>query len=68
MAKPQNDKILTRGVSLKESEWEELGTIARELNITPHALASYAVRYFLKAWREGKIKIQIKQTKSLPDL
>ena len=68
MPKSHNDIIKTRGLGLKLSEWEDLEKIAAELEITPHAVAAYGVRYFLKAWREGKIKPQVKKTQSLPDL
>jgi hypothetical protein len=66
--KTQDDIIRSRGIGLKLSEWEEIDKIAAELGITPHAVASYGVRYFLKAWHEGKIKPQVKKTQSLPDL
>lgn len=66
--KNQEDIIKTRGVGLKQSEWEELETIANELGITLHAVSSYGVRYFLKAYRQGKIKPETKRTQTLPKL
>ncbi len=69
MAKQKpTDIIQSRGIGLKQSEWGEVDKIAAELGITPHAVASYGVRYFLKAWDDGKIKPQVKKTQSLPDL
>jgi hypothetical protein len=70
MMKRDSDIIRSRGIGLKLSEWEDVDKIAAELGITPHAIAAYGVRYFLKAWHEGKIKTetQVKKTKTLPDL
>jgi hypothetical protein len=62
------DIIKARGVGLKISEWEELEGIRRELGITLHAVTAYAVRYFLKAYREGKIKPEKRTTQNLPEL
>ena len=66
--KKPDDVIRSRGVGLKLSEWSEIDQIAVELETTPHAIAAYGVRYFLKAWREGKVKPQTKKTQTLPDL
>lgn len=63
-----DDSIKSRGVGLKLSEWEEIEKIAADLGIKPYALAAYALRYFLKAWHEGKIKTQSRKTEMLPDL
>ena len=68
MPKQSQDKIQARGIGLKISEWEDIDKIAAELDITPHAVTSYGVRYFLKAWHDGKIKPQSKKTQTLPDL
>jgi hypothetical protein len=62
------DKIQVRGVGLKQSEWVELEKIAEGLELTPHAVAVYGVRYFLKAYQEGKIRTQAKKTQALPEL
>ena len=64
----QDDIIRSRGVGLKISEWNEIEKISRDLDITPHAVAAYGVRYFLKAWQEGKIKTETRKTKNLPEL
>jgi hypothetical protein len=64
----KDDIIKARGVGLKISEWEELEGIRRELGITLHAVTAYAVRYFLKAYREGKIKPEKRTTQNLPEL
>jgi hypothetical protein len=61
-----NQKVLTRGVALKSGEWAEIEKLAWELDTTTHAIAAYAIRYFMKAYSEGKIKPKTKQ--SLPDL
>lgn len=68
MNKISNDKIQARGIGLKLSEWAEVDKIASELEITPHAVTSYGVRYFLKAYQEGKIKPHTKKTQTLPEL
>ena len=65
---PPDDKIQARGVGLKISEWAEIDRLAEELSITPHAVAAYGVRYFLKASRDGKIKTETKKTQTLPEL
>jgi hypothetical protein len=62
------DRISARGVGLKASEWAELEKIADDAGIKPHAVAAYAIRYFLKDYRAGKIKPQAKKIQSLPDL
>lgn len=62
------DIIVARGVGLKQSEWAELKKIKNELGITLHAVTAYAVRYFLKAYREGKIKPEKRTTQNLPEL
>jgi hypothetical protein len=62
------DIIKARGVGLKLSEWAQLEQIAGELGITLHAVTAYAVKYFLKAYQEGKIKPEKKTTQSLPEL
>jgi len=63
----EKDIIEARGVGLKKSEWAELEKIATELGgMTLHAVTAYGVRYFLKAYRAGKIKPVSTQT--LPDL
>ena len=68
MAKQTQDKIQARGVGLKQSEWAELEQIARQMDTTPHAIAAYGIRYFLKDYRAGKIKPQSKKINTLPDL
>jgi hypothetical protein len=70
MPKQTTDKIQARGIGLKASEWAEVEAIAADLDTTTHAILAYGVRYFLKHWRDGKIKpqTQVKKTKTLPDL
>lgn len=68
MAKRTSDTVRSRGVGLKQSEWEEIEQIADTLGMKPYALAAYAIRYFLKHWHEGKIKTQTRKTEILPDL
>jgi hypothetical protein len=68
MARKTDDIVKTRGVSLKQTEWEEIERIAADLGITPHAVGQYGLRFFLKAWHEGKIKTATKKTVTLPDL
>jgi hypothetical protein len=64
----KDDIIKARGVGLKVSEWQELEQIAKDLDVTVHYLTSYGVRYFLKDYRQGKIKPETKKTQSLPEL
>ena len=66
--KPQDDKIQARGVGLRQSEWAEIERIAAEVGTTPHAIAAYGLRYFMKDYRAGKIKTQAKKIQALPDL
>ncbi len=66
--KKVDDSIKARGVGLKLSEWEEIEKIADDLGATPYAVAAYGIRYFLKAWHEGKIKTETRKTQTLPDL
>ena len=68
MAKKADDRIQSRGIGLKLSEWEEIDKIAAELELTPHAVTAYGIRYFLRDWHAGKIKPQVKKTHSLPEL
>jgi hypothetical protein len=70
MPKETKDKIQARGIGLKASEWSEIEKIAADLDTTTHAILTYGVRYFLKHWREGKIKTQtqVKKTHTLPEL
>ena len=48
---------ITKGVGLKESEWQELQEIGAEVGETQHAMTAYAVRYFLKQYRTGEIQL-----------
>ncbi len=64
----KNDLIKPRGVGLKASEWAELEKIANDSGIKLHAVTAYAIRYFLKEYRAGKIKPQARKINSLPDL
>ena len=56
------------GVYLEESEIAELGRIAQETGVKRGALLRYAVRWFMKQYKAGKIKTETKVTKTLPDL
>jgi hypothetical protein len=65
----KTDIIKAHGVGLKISEWDELKKIATELgDWTLHAVSAYAIRYFLKDYRAGKIKSETKRTRTLPEL
>lgn len=57
---------VTQGVGLKASEWAEIEDIADELGQTRHAIAAYALRYFLKQYQAGAIQPEQKPT--LPEL
>ena len=67
-ALPDDDIVKPRGVGLKISEWQEVDEIADELGWKPHAVLVYAVRYFLKAYRDGEIKTKTRTTKELPEI
>ena len=68
MPKKADEIVKSRGIGLKTGEWQEIDQIADELGWKPGAVVVYAVRYFLKAWHEGKIKTTTRTTKELPDL
>ncbi len=68
MAKKADDIIKTRGLGLRLSEWEEVDKIAAEMEVKPHGVLTFAVRYFLKHWREGRIKIKTETRNIFPDL
>ena len=57
---------LARGVGLKQSEWQDLESIAAELGLTLHAVSAYGLRYFLKQYKSGAIQPESKPT--LPGL
>ncbi|MFQ5407252.1 MAG: ribbon-helix-helix protein, CopG family [Anaerolineales bacterium] len=52
---PATGRTMSVGVGLKESELHLLDRIAQELEVSRNALMRYALRYFLKAYRGGKI-------------
>jgi hypothetical protein len=64
----QDDPVESNGVGLKASEWREIEAIAQELGTNRHAVAAYGLRYFLKAYRAGKIQPETKKTQTLPGL
>ena len=51
------------GVPLRKSEHDELQAIADEHHASRTSLLSYAVRYFLRDYRKGKIALKIKGLK-----
>jgi hypothetical protein len=59
------DIIKARGLGLKLSEWKEIDELAEKLQVTPHAVTVYGVRYFLEQHRAGKVKIQVQTKKTL---
>ena len=60
------DEVKSHGVGLRESEWQQIEAIADEMGITKHAVAAYALRYFLKSYTAGEIQTSTKR--SLPDM
>src|SRR5262245_54277678 len=64
----QNDIVKARGVGLKASEWAELEKIAKDSGSKVNTVAAYAIRYFLKDYRSGKIKMEAKKIQTLPEL
>ena len=63
---PKEDIIIAKGVGLYKSEWEEIETAATELGMTPHKLHAHAVRYFMRRYRSGIIKLKTKTITVLP--
>ena len=60
MSNESNDPAVAIGIGLKQSEWDKIDQIAGELSMTRHALAVYAIRYFLKQLEAGEIKITMR--------
>ena len=60
------DPVKAYGVGLRESEWRKIESIAKELRVTKHGLAAWALKAFLKQWEEGEIETETKP--SLPAL
>jgi hypothetical protein len=59
---PEKDKVESYGVGLKKSEWERYKEIGKEMQMTKHGVALFALRYFLKQYDAGKIKTGTKPT------
>jgi hypothetical protein len=63
----QDSPVITRGLGLKESEWQFLEHLSHELGLnSKHAMTAYAVRYFIKQYQEGNIKMTTQPT--LPEV
>jgi len=60
------DKVKAVGVGLKDSEWQRLAAIAKELGMKRHELACWALRDFMRRFEAGEI--QTKTQKTLPGL
>lgn len=58
--------VQTQGLGLRQNEWTELENIGAAFDLSRHAITAYAVRYFLKLYRDGKIPTPSKPT--LPGL
>lgn len=63
--KPQTDKIQPRGVGLLRSEWDEIAHIAKTHDVSVNAIAVWALRRFLREYRDGKITLPIKKKNTL---
>jgi len=60
------DKTNPRGVGLREdTEWKIIDDAAEKLGVTSHALAVYFMRYAIKQYQAGKLKIKTKQINAL---
>jgi len=57
-----------KGVFLKLAEWAELEKIATDLDMKPHALRSYAIRYFIAQYKTGKVHTTTQTQKTLPEI
>lgn len=62
------DIVKARGVGLASSEWAEFDEIADALGMNPHALRVYALRYFVKDYKAGKIATKTEKVTTLPNL
>ena len=60
------DPVEATGVGLRASEWKRLEKIANELGETKHAVATYAIRDFMRRYEMGEIETQTRKT--LPGL
>jgi len=56
---PERDRTLPIGVGLKQSELAQLDAIAAELGIARNALMRWAVAYFLREYRAGRVAIDV---------
>jgi hypothetical protein len=51
---------ITSGLGLREGEWQELEDMGAAFGLSRHGMTAYAVRYFLKLYRDGKIELESK--------
>ncbi len=58
-AAPELDRTLPVGVGLKQSELRDLDAIAGELGVARNALLRWAVAYFLREYRAGRISLTV---------
>ena len=58
--------VQTQGLGLRQNEWQELEELGAAFDLSRHAMTAYAVRYFLKLYRDGEIPTPSKPT--LPGL
>jgi hypothetical protein len=57
----EEKKVNPKGVGLMQWEWDEIERIAEDLGVTGHALAKFFLRYAVKQYKEGKVKIPTKK-------
>jgi hypothetical protein len=53
-------RTITSGLALRENEWQELEDAGAAFGLSRHGMTAYAVRYFLKLYRDGKIELESK--------
>jgi hypothetical protein len=64
----QPDKVIPRGIGLKESEWRQLEAIGTEMGTNAHRLIVWAVRDFLRRYEAGELPITEQKRQTLPGL
>lgn len=61
----RKDRVRSRGVTLKDSEWDALAQIAGELGVSRNALAAHWLRRLIDAYRAGEAEFEFKTERRL---
>jgi len=59
-AAEDTSRTITSGLALRENEWAELEDVGAAFGLSRHAMTAYAVRYFLRLYRDGEIELETK--------